>query len=115
MRNSGLREAAWILAALAALLIWHRSAHAACDSAAEDAMFFMAPLPDPGHPQPCCATAAVRPAASAQKLASDAGALRAEAGLRIARAGEAPSAAVRGPLPDRPWRPYCARSSRLLR
>jgi hypothetical protein len=114
--RTGLRQAGWILAALAALAFWHGEARAACDTEVLDPMFFMAPLPDPGHPAPCCAKLLVFPAGSAHKPAGGGDASPGTTGVRGVHPDKGRAAQAFEPaLPDRPWRPYCERSSRLLR
>lgn len=115
VHSATLKQAAWIVAALVALLLWHGEARASCDPDLADTMFFMAPLPDP-TPAPCCATAVAVPAASAQKLDGAATPSPGATGSRAVHACEPSSApAPRPALTDGHWRPYCARSSRLLR
>ena len=114
VHSETLKQAAWIVAALAALLLWHGEARASCDQDLADQLFFMAPLPDPA-PVPCCATAAAFPAASVQKLDGAGNPSSGATSLRALHAGEPSSSPAPRPfLPDPRWRPYCARSSRLL-
>ena len=99
----------------AALLVpWHGPVHAApCDADIVEAMLFAMEPPAPERTAP----AASPPLAiAAEKLR---GATPPSPGAAISGLAACDDfAAVRLPdprLPDRPWRPYCARSARLLR
>ena len=109
----------WLLAAAfllpaAALSLWPGEARAACDSDVIEALHFESQLFAPAGSGPCCHSRIT--ALAADKL----------------RAGSAPSPAACAPRPlphrqpgaarcglpaldERPARPYCERSSRLLR
>jgi len=97
------------------LLLWHGQAKAACDADIVESMVLSMQAPATEHSAPCCAVASL-PALAAEKLRVDAppapgAALPGREGLAYSAAARLPDP----PLPDRPWRPYCARSARLLR
>jgi hypothetical protein len=110
-----LRGFARACVAAALLVLWHGQVNAACEGDIVESLVLEMSAPARERSAPCCA-ARVPTVLAADKLHAGAtplpgAALSGWAYLdgRIAGTFHEPR------LPDRPWRPYCARSARLLR
>lgn len=108
-----LREAAWAMAAAAALMLWHGQVHAACVDEVADSLFLeeAGPLPDRSGPG---IAARAPPSVAAEKLRAGDGPSSAAAACArsLFAAATTPAAACRPA--SLPWRSYCERSTRLL-
>lgn len=99
--------------AVGALALWHGQAQAACDAEILDALFLEDAAFVPAQSAPCCLASDVTPPLAADKPGSNPLPARARDASRVPAYGQAPArrAHATGPLA---WRPYCARSLRLL-